>query len=201
MQGWAIFLIIALILFLVSGASFFLYVRQRNRTLSSNYPAPAPGGIVGWVNDKLANLKRGRFTSGTGYETARGGDAAQRARALDPDEAWDANVGSEAYYEEQELGLHAQPTAYSGAGYGARSPGLGAQGGEGERELERTYEEESGGGAPAGRNPFGDDNATSLRSVGPRPLDLGAAQRAKSGSGSPESSPTAERRSVFREDV
>lgn len=175
-------------------------MRLRNQRLaSSNYPAPAPGGIVGWVNDKVAALKRGRFTSGTGYETARGGEAARRARALDPDEAWDANVGQEAYYEEQELGLH-QPTAYSGAGYGRRSPGVVAAG-----DRERRFDEETGDAGTAGRgNPFGDENAAaSLRSVSPRPLDMGAAQKAK-GQGpseSAESSPTAERRSVFREDV
>lgn len=193
MRGWAIFLIIVILIIILCVIGFTFYVRQRNQRLaSSNYPAPAPGGIVGWVNDKLASLKRGRFTSGTGYETARGGDAARRARALDPDEAWDASVGQEAYYEEQELGLH-QPTAYSGAGYGAgRSPGLAAPAEGGEE------------GGAASRNPFGDDNAASLRSVSPRPLDVGAAQKASKGngpSGSAESSPTAERRSVFREDV
>lgn len=120
---------------------------------------------------------------------------------MDPDEAWDANVGQEAYYEEQELGLH-QPTAYSGAGYGRRSPGLAAGGAGGERELDRGYDEEAAAGGGAGRNPFGDDNAGSMRSVSPRPLDVGAAQKAKGGqSGSAESSPTAERRSVFREEM
>ncbi|KAK8195369.1 hypothetical protein IWZ00DRAFT_502862 [Phyllosticta capitalensis] len=113
---------------------------SRSSVAASALPAPAPGGIVGWVNDKMAALKnrrnnrggagRDRYAAGAyeeagvgGGGTAPGGGgfdgrgaARGGARGLDPDEAWDTRVGNEAYYEEQELGLQ-EPTAYSGAGY------------------------------------------------------------------------------------
>jgi len=192
MKGWGVFIVVVIILFILCGGGFYAYTRIRARRVSPNYPAPAPGGIVGWANDQWAKLKRGRFSQGTGYETARRGGADDRTRDADGDETWDANVGHDAYYEEQELGLH-QPTAYSGAGYGY---GAGAQSGGPAASEEQTRD-------GPGKNPFGDEHAASLRSVSPRPLDTAAAQSHGSHGhgGSAESSPTAERRSVFREEM
>ena len=194
MKGWAVFIVVVIILFIICGGAFYAYTRIRAQRVSPNYPAPAPGGIVGWVNDQWAKLKRGRISQGTGYETARGGGAGDRARDIDGDETWDANVSHDAYYEEQELGLQ-QPTAYSGAGYGS---GAGPQTG-----APLAAPSAGPGRDGAGKNPFGDENAASLRSVSPRPLDTAAAQSHGSHghSGSAESSPTAERRSVFREQM
>lgn len=98
--------------------------------------------------------------------------------------------GAGGYYEEQELGLH-QPTEYRGATGGGfrQTETLGAPTGGADRSR-----------SPGRSNPFGDDNAASLRSVSPRPhvdTSHGNAQ----GRGSAESSPTFERRSVFRENV
>ena len=130
-----------------------------------------------------------------------------------PDEAWDARVGNEAevygpggYYEEQELGLR-QPTAYSGTGYGApadrgfeAAPTSGLSAAKDGKSRSRSPGPRSG---PVSDNPFGDDNAASLRSVSPRPLDTrGAAVAGKAkGGGSPDGSPTFERRSMFRENM
>jgi len=204
LSGWAIFIIVIVILLLIAILIFFLYVRRRNRRAASTpYPSPAPGGIVGWINDRIAALKRGRFTSGAGYEPSGSGlrgDSTRAGHALDPDEAWDVRVGNEGIYEEQELGLR-EPGGYEGAGY------YGAPGGDPERDrkLGGRYGDETEGGRQKSQNPFGDDAAASLRSVSPRPLDISAATKARQssggGSGSADSSPTAERRSVFRENV
>lgn len=203
LSGWAIIIIIVVIILIIATLIFFLYVRRRNRrAASSRYPSPAPGGIVGWINDRIAAMKRGRFTSGAGYEPSGSSlqeGTARAGHALDHDEAWDVRVGNESNYEEQELGLR-EPSGYEGAGY------YGAPGGGQERdhELHGRYGDATEGSRQKSQNPFGDDAAASLRSVSPRPLDITAAttkKRQSGGSGSPDSSPTAERRSVFREDV
>jgi hypothetical protein len=142
---------------------------------------------------------------------------------LDPDEAWDSHVGNEAYYEEQELGLHAP---HQPAPYGAASPGF-APVEEPSRGRSRTREYEEGTSLQVEtrrENPFGDENVASLRGVSPRPLDYGVdtsyggasntsyggphaqvvpsgAKHKHTGSGSAESSPTESRRSVFRENM
>lgn len=157
---------------------------------SSTYrgPAPAPGGIRGWLNDRIAALRNKR-TAGGNYESTTGGyggggsgGAAPRRGfgPLDPDEAWDARVDHETsgYYEEQELG-DAGP--YNGGGYGGSSAA------DRHREIDRRYDEEMhyGGGRAAAaaprENPFGDhaearslrdedpSGSSQLRSVSPRP--------------------------------
>lgn len=134
--------------------------------------------------------------------------------ALDPDEAWDTRVGTEADYgysgtygEDMELGVQ-QPAGLPGyeasRGYGPQA-GLeeieGAKDGRGraraaKQDLEDRYEEEMQrpGGAGQARkgvvqNPFGDEaEASSMRGVSPRPHMVD------------DGSPT-ERKSMFREDV
>ncbi len=136
---------------------------------------------------------------------------------LDPDEAWDARVGTEAdaygpggYYEEQELGLHRPgglaPTpgvAPAGYGEGARGRSLSREPepyiGGSQAGLDRRYDEEVGKGKqPA--NPF-DDSAepsnVSLRGVSPRPIDTSLKGHKSQDSAD---SPT-ERRSMFRENM
>jgi hypothetical protein len=146
-----------------------------NRSGSSpGYPAPAPGGIKGWFDTQVRRFKNrnnrsaaGAYEEPSGYgETARGRGAGHR---LDPDEAWSSRVGDEAYYEEQELGLHAP-----NPGYGAPSPGFQPTEPERGRSRTREYDDNSlHADDRSGRNPFGDDNAASLRGVSPRPLDGG----------------------------
>ena len=193
------------------------FAKNRDQT-SYRVPAPAPGGIQGWVTDKWNALRSGRGGGGayesTGFGGAgRAGSARRGFGALDPDEAWDARVDHEAggYYEEQELGLQDPHGPYGGSGYGEVGVGVGGiEEGRGrsrsrQRELDNRYEEEvHGGGA---RNPFGDgaeESNMSLRSVSPRPaVDT---TTGKSGhhslqaGGSAETSPT-ERRSMFRENM
>ena len=118
-------------------------------------------------------------------------------------------MGNEAYYEEQELGLHPPAPATSGeTGYGESSYGYPrVEPQEETRGRSRTrspYEENL---RPVDRNPFGDDNAASLRGVSPRPLETegyGGSQarehKKKGSTGSEEESPT-ERRSIFRENM
>jgi hypothetical protein len=224
-SGWGIFFIVLLILAIIAGAGFFLYIRMRKRRQpSSDYPSPAPRSIGAWFTDTFAKLKRGRTRqTGAGYEGTGGnggygaggyGGSSARRGHLDTDEAWDANVANEAYYEEQELGLQA-PTGYTGAGYGgygAPSPGfepaypatgLTAPAGERgrsksrERELDARYAEET----EQRENPFGDEHAApSIRSVSPRPIDTSAANAGKKGKEAHDNSPT-ERRSMFREEM
>ncbi|KAK0645661.1 hypothetical protein B0T16DRAFT_457670 [Cercophora newfieldiana] len=188
------------------------YIPFLKSSSSSPYgpPQPAPGGVVGWFNDRLRAFKnRNNRTAAGAYEQSgtTGGPPRHRGFGpLDPDEAWDSRVGHEAdpyagpggYYEEQELGLRTPniqggDTSYGGSSYQmnlATDP--------------RTYGEERGrprsrspGGVPA--NPFADSaepSNLSMRGVSPRPIDTGVAR----GKGKDEDSPT-ERKSVFRENV
>ncbi|KAH7045806.1 hypothetical protein B0J12DRAFT_700955 [Macrophomina phaseolina] len=239
MSGVGIFFLVLFLLLLIGGGAWIAYTRIRAQRLglpppslnpfargsrssvgasgSAALPSPAPGGIVGWVNDKIASLKHGRnkntrYAAGayeeSGATSTRG--AARARGTLDPDEAWDARVGNEAdygygYEEEQELGLR-EPTPYGGsAGMYAAPPhsaGLSAAAGSERgrsrtRELDERYDEEMGrtGGAATRENPFGDDaERSNLRGVSPRPVD--SHER-----GNGANSPTDSRRSIFREDV
>jgi len=157
-SGWAIFVIVFVILIALAGLSWFLYQRHlRNRSISTPaYPSPAPGGIIGFLQaqyKKVLGLGNRRFASGTGYEgggsgyhqTGSGLDERRgRHMSLDPDEAWDARVGNEAEYgpyEEQELGLRAPGGYVGGGGYAGAgattAPASGLSGG-------MSYEEERG---------------------------------------------------------
>jgi hypothetical protein len=227
MNGWGIFLIIFFLAIILGFGGWVLYSRIRAQRLglpapslnpfagsaAANYPAPAPGGIRGWIEAQVRKFKNRRHATGayeepTTYAGARGRGAGHR---LDPDEAWDAHVGNEAYYEEQELGLHPPATAHENTAYGGGEYGYGytatvsANGQDEERGRSRSrgYEEN----LHVDRNPFGDDNAASLRGVSPRPLDTGAGtqgqqsqHKKKESTGSEEDSPT-ERRSIFRENM
>lgn len=187
-------------------------------------PTPAPGGLQGWVNDKIAAFRNKR-TAGGAYESTGYGGGARRSTGdrrgfgpLDPDEAWDARVDHEAsgYYEEQELGDPGHGP-YGGSGYGNVGVG-GIEEGRGrsrsrQRELDARYDEEMHGGARL--NPFGDHNAAegdSLRAVSPRPHQgdtsyhgarsgASAHAKGKASLGSVENDSPSERRSMFREDV
>lgn len=242
MNGGWVFLIILLLL--VSGSYFgwYFYARwnanknglpppsmnpiaafKASRGGASNYPGPAPGGIKGFIDTQIRKFKNRNNRSAAGayegdFSTA---DGAQRGRGagsrLDPDEAWSARVGDEAYYEEQELGLHepargANP--YASTNY-APQP-------HEERGRSRTRDsyDEHLDSRSARNDPFGDDHAASLRGVSPRPLNYGEdtsyhggatvqmpqipqiKTHKKAGSvNSAEDSPTESRRSVFREAI
>lgn len=205
-------------------------------------PRPAPGGVVGWVNDKVRAFKnRNNRTAGGAYEeplntmgSGNAGAGGRRGRGfgpLDPDEAWDARVGTEAdaygpggYYEEQELGLHAD-TGYAGAVGASMAPTPGqAPAGFGEdrgrsrnregdayiggnkKGLDARYDEEMGVPSGSGAaNPFGDEaevRSVDLRGVSPRPIETTGLSSKPSGHGRQDSgdSPT-ERRSMFRENM
>lgn len=185
---------------------------------SANYPGPAPTGIKGWIDAQIYKFKnRNNRTAYGAYEESSGGYNSARGRGaghrLDPDEAWDARVGNEAYHEEQELGLHEPAHArlqstnpYETHPYGAPSPGFVEP--ERGRSRTRDYDERSDGGLGSRQNPFGDDNAASLRGVSPRPLDQhvdtsygGAHSAQHKKKGSADNSPTESRRSVFHEEM
>ncbi|OIW31691.1 hypothetical protein CONLIGDRAFT_697925 [Coniochaeta ligniaria NRRL 30616] len=176
-------------------------------------PQPAPGGIVGWINDRIRIFKAGRNsrTAAGAYEggpPARSGGGRRGFGPLDPDDAWDSRVGAEAdsygpggYYEEQELGLHHGDTGYAGAsasgGGGssypmnlAATPGVAAPrgygGDEGEGEERGRTKSRSPGRTGGRGNPFDDDaepSNISLRGVSPRPIDTGAANAAAKSGG------------------
>ncbi|KAF2280276.1 uncharacterized protein EI97DRAFT_430021 [Westerdykella ornata] len=243
MNGGWIFLIVIGFLALASYGGWVVWSRvQANRlglpppslnpfsrirsTGGANYPAPAPSGIRGWFDTQIRRFKNrnNRYAAGAYEETGYGGGSAFRGgHRLDPDEAWDARVGNEAHYEEQELGLHdpvhPEDSMYMGSSgaYGYAPPSAGLHATEPERGRSRTREYDDGGSnlhAGSARDPFGDENATaSLRGVSPRPLEqdtsyggagtLGATAGTGKGhkkDGSLDNSPT-ERRSIFREDM
>jgi hypothetical protein len=212
MNGGWVFLIILILVIILGGGGYLAYRKfylKRDDLPTFNYPAPAPSGILDRVKETWNRVRNPKTQTGAGYEPSGGFRGApgggRRQHALDPDEAWDSRVGNEAeiygpgsggYYEEQELGLH-QPTEYRGGSGGAgfrQAETLGAPNNSGAADRSRS---------PGRSNPFGDDNAASLRSVSPRPhIDTATGGAGKSqGRGSAESSPTFERRSIFRENV
>ena len=77
--------------------------------------------------------------------------------------------------------------------------------GGGQRGLDRRYDEEmhAGSGEHVRENPLGDDKASSMRGVSPRPhiegAEDGQKKQASGGGLAPDDSPT-ERRSMFREE-
>ncbi|ORY10393.1 hypothetical protein BCR34DRAFT_588607 [Clohesyomyces aquaticus] len=230
MKGWAVFIIVLLFALIGGYVGWVVYSRLRAKRLgleppsllpfarsggsSSNFPAPAPGGIRGWIDTQVRRFKNrnNRYATGAYEEpsTYSGGRARGAGHRLDPDEAWDARVGNEAYYEEQELGLHApQGSNPYGGGYAEPSPGIAVHEPERGRSRTREYDEGSLKDGRSTTNPFGDENAASLRGVSPRPLEHaqdtsygGAAPKrpASAQGGHTGDSPT-ERRSMFRENM
>jgi hypothetical protein len=246
-SGIGAFFIIIIFIAIIAVAGWVIYTHLRARRLGlptptlSSYnpfnrdgsssqrygaPNPAPGGIVGWINDKVRSFRnRTNRSAGGAYEeplssTVRGRASNRGFGPLDPDDAWDARVGTEAdaygpggYYEEQELGLHGStnlaatpglaPTGYGNEGRGRSlsrepEPYIGGS----KAGLDRRYDEEMGK-TPAA-NPFDDSTAepsnVSLRGVSPRPeLDTSSFGHTKN-QHSLGDSPT-ERRSMFREDM
>lgn len=238
MSGIGIFFLVIFILLTISAIAWVTFTQLRarrqglpapslssynpfaNRSSSRNYPSSSPSGIAGWVSTKFQALKN-RRTAGGAYEEplgasgsgSGGGGIAGRGRRgfgpLDPDEAWDTRVGTEAdaygpggFYEEQELGLHpgGSGAPYSAAGYGAPSPRIAPS-------LPEYGDEDAGRGRSRGReagayiggsqrglderydeemgrgsrdNPFGDAAERSdLRGVSPRPIEMDATSHAR----------------------
>ncbi|KAK2070274.1 hypothetical protein P8C59_004784 [Phyllachora maydis] len=161
---------------------------------------PAPGGVAGWVSDRIRAFKqRNARTAAGAYESAtRGGGGGGVGRRgfgpLDPDDAWDARVGNEAdaygpggYYEEQELGLapqrYNQPhggggvglygnTEYTGSAY-AMNLAATAPGGGG---LAAEGDEEDARGRTASRSPRTERGAAATAAAaGTNPFDDDAA--------------------------
>lgn len=223
--GW-IFLIVVSFILLLASVAVLLYLRlTKNKRQSAreaggfSSSSTSSNPVLAFFQKTLSSLRNKRSQTGAGYEGSgyagvtapRGGTGrAAHGGPLDPDEAWDSRVGNEAeiygpggYYEETELGLHPQATAYTGAAYGgpagrlstdgagfAPAPGLSA--GSGEVGRSRSP------GAAMRENPFGDHaEESSLRSISPRPYEHGQGiKKASSRANSPEG-----RRSIFREDM
>ncbi|TLD37551.1 hypothetical protein E2P81_ATG04363 [Venturia nashicola] len=216
--GWIFLIVLIVLLVLVAAASFLYLHLTKNKRESAReaggFTSSSTNPVVAFFQKTLSSLRNKRSQTDAGYEGAgyaapRGGTGrAAHGGPLDPDEAWDSRVGNESeiygpggYYEETELGLHPQSTAYTGAAYGgpagrlstdgagfAPAPGLSAGGHD---ARERTS---------MGENPFGDNaEESSLRSISPRPLEQGQNQHIKKTS-SGANSPTG-RRSLFSEDI
>ena len=249
MNGGVIFLVV--LIFLVGGGygGWFLYARWnakrnglpppspnpiaafRSRSgAASSYPGPAPGGVKGFINTQRRKFKGKNNRSAAGayeessYESGGGGQPRGRGAGsrLDPDEAWSSRVGDEAYYEEQELGLHdhhSQPAnPYGSSSYGDTSYGGGAgapmpaaETGRGRSRTRESYDEHYDSRS-ANSNPFGDEHAQSLRGVSPRPDDTSyhggatvqmpsAPTHKKAASIRSPDSPGDSRKSAFREDM
>lgn len=237
-SGLGAFFIIAAVIVVLGGAAWIIYTHLRARrlglpqpTLASYNPfrssdgyggsGPARGGVIGWVSGQVKKItNRNNRSAGGAYEeplssNVRGRQNNRGHGPLDPDEAWDTRVGTEAdaygpggYYEEQEVGLHDNrgglPPSGGPPAYGEQrgrslsrepEPYIGGS----QAGLDRRYNEEMGG--KSSENPF-DDNAepsnVSLRGVSPRPIDTAGAH--PNGKNNASDSPT-ERRSLFRENV
>ncbi|KAL2024541.1 hypothetical protein VTK56DRAFT_7584 [Thermocarpiscus australiensis] len=188
-------------------------------------PSPAPGGLFGWINDRIRLFRYRNTRTATGaYEgssynagysstTTRGGFG-----PLDPDDAWDARVGHgpdgyHPYEEERELGLvappaggfgHGQPQDQAhpqGEGYQMNEPvGPGEEAEEEEERRGRTRSRSPArghqGGANTG-NPFADDAEPSNVSLrGVSPRPMDASFAGRMAARGDE-----DRKSIFREEV
>jgi len=240
--GLGAFFIIVAFVVIFGGAGWIIYTHLRARRLglpqptlasynpfrgSESYGAPSParGGVVGWFNGTISKFKnRNNRSAGGAYEeplssNVRGRPNNRGFGPLDPDEAWDTRVGTEAdaygpggYYEEPESRNHGNqtrgglPPQGGPPAYGetrgrslSREPEPEPYIGGTQAGLDRRYDEEMGR-RPTGPNPF-DDSAepsnVSLRGVSPRPVDTSKGHTKTQDS---IDSPT-ERRSMFRENV
>ncbi|KAJ4165329.1 hypothetical protein LMH87_006964 [Akanthomyces muscarius] len=155
------------------------YLPWKKRDNPYGPPQPATGGVVGWFNDQVRKFKNRNNRSAAGsYEPSnRGATGGPRGahRALDPDEAWDTNVGTEAdnygYYEEELTarggGRGRTSTEYhGGSGYNmnlAATPGR--EHDEQDLDLERGRQPSRSpvGAGAHNHNPFDDEHADSLR--------------------------------------
>ncbi|KAL2065198.1 hypothetical protein VTL71DRAFT_2867 [Oculimacula yallundae] len=243
-SGLGAFFIIVAFVAIASAAGWVVYTHLRARRLglpqptlasynpfhsssSGAYGSSGPKtGVVGWVNDKVKAFKnRNNRSAGGAYEEPLSSNVRGRASnrgfgPLDPDDAWDARVGTEAdaygpggYYEEQELGLHGHNERGAGAPAGGMAPpGYGENRGRSlSREpepyiggsqagLDRRYDEEMGRKPAQSQNPFDDaaevPSGSGLRGVSPRPIDTSKGHKPQDSLDSPT-----ERRSMFRENM
>ncbi|KAI0166000.1 hypothetical protein GGR57DRAFT_444835 [Xylariaceae sp. FL1272] len=175
-------------------------------------PQPAPGGIRGWLNNRLSIIRSGKNTrSAAGAYEQPGASGRRGFGQLDPDEAWDASVGYEPYGahypEDQELEDHGHNGHYSGSGYQMNLAGDGNDS-RGRSPMARgaSLDVPATRGPTSAHNPFDDEAAEpsnmSLRGVSPRPIDTQNASRSGPAPGT-QGSPTSlsGRRSVFKENV
>ena len=91
-----------------SWRSYLPFVKSDSSGGFSNIPTPRSTNPIEWIRDKFNSVRRGRNRTARGnYEEAGGyglggrqsadtGPGARRARGMDPDEAWDTQVGNEA---------------------------------------------------------------------------------------------------------
>lgn len=226
MNGVASFFIIVIIIILLGAICYIVFTHLRARRLglpppaissynpfaSSNYGG---GGVGGFFNSKISAFKNRNNRSQTGgYEEPLSsnvrGRGARGFGPLDPDDAWDARVGSEADaygpYEEEHLahddGGYHNVGAASAPGYNSeRMPEPEPYIGGSQAGLDRRYDEEMG--RVPSRNPFGDEaeqsnlgGSSRMRGISPRPIDTG--HRAEVNL---EDSPTESRKSMFHENV
>ena len=122
---------------------------------------------------------------------------------LEPDEAWDTNVGNEAdaygpggYYEEQELGPY-EATEYHGGGV-YDSEGRGRS-----RSRDPVERYDAVAGRESTENPFADGaerTGVALRNVSPRPLENGSIKSNKN-SLENDHKQSLERKSMFTENM
>jgi hypothetical protein len=231
-SGVGAFFIIVLFMFLIGLAAWIVYTRLRARRLGLPQPTLASynpfnrssshaygggsgqsqGGITGWFGDKFRAIRnRSSPSAGGAYEenltsNVGGGRASTRGFGpLDPDDAWDARVGTEAdaygphgYDDEHELSVHQPGTGPTPL---SAPPGYDEERG---RALNRGREPYTGGlhSNPV-TNPF-DDSAepsnASLRGVSPRPVADARGQGHLKGQESIDTHHS-ERRSLFHEDM
>ncbi|KAI6708072.1 hypothetical protein PZA11_007064 [Diplocarpon coronariae] len=234
LTGLGAFFIIVLIAVVFGAIGWIIYTHLRARrlglpqpTLSSYNPfnnsdgygsSGTQSGAVGWLRGKISVFKnRNNRSAGGAYEEPLSSNVRGRANnrgfgPLDPDDAWDARVGTEAdaygpggYYEEQDLGLHNERPGPAPTNPPAPGENRGrslSQGPEpyigGTRAgLDRRYDEEMGRKATA--NPFGDEaEPSNLRAMSPRPMAMDPIQRHET---QDSHDSRTERRSMFRENM
>jgi hypothetical protein len=190
--GWIVFVHLRARRLGLPTPTFSSYNPFASRSSASYPPQPAPSGVVGWVSSKIRAFKNRNRSGGGAYEeplnNVRGRQSNRGFGPLDPDDAWDAHVGTEAdvygphgIYEEQELGLH-QDTSYGGGGappdYDSERGRPRSRGtpdsfiGGSKSGLDTRYDEETGRGGSQrpSANPFDDAGTGSSKGLSTNPF-------------------------------
>ncbi|KAI1436351.1 hypothetical protein GGR50DRAFT_242174 [Xylaria sp. CBS 124048] len=144
-------------------SSYITFTRSSHQSYGQS--SSGTGGIRAWLSDKFRTIKNPRSAAGA-YEPSGATPGGRRGFGpLDPDEAWDARVGHEAYgvgaYQHEDQELEDRTHIHYGGGGGGG-------GGSGNQYSGLGYQSHGGGGGGID----GIDEENRGRNPTPRPSDV-----------------------------
>lgn len=229
-SGFLVFFVTVFIILIFTCTGWFIYTHIRARSLGLPPPALSSynpfnhndklrkfnatrDGVFDWVKGKFNLFKhRDNHSTTQGFAGSRGINSRNRTKnhafsPLDPDEAWDTRVGTEAdgyspmgYYERQEYGLHQTtktPPRYEQDRERSRNEQSDSHIGSSQAGLKMMYDEETG----KAENPFVD--ASELTILSPKDTNprQGMASHEQGYSRNDNVDTSSHRRSLFKENM